>query len=120
MGEYVTIKSYRVERQKEIIGGLQKALEEIGRLIEKQAGKNVSKTGNEHPQIKTGNLLGSITHQIGDGEVVIGTNVKYGEYLEHGTSRMPPYPWLYPAVELRKPEIIEILKSSGARDVSII
>ena len=110
MAESVTIKSYRREREREILDTLQKGLEKVGRIVEEQASKNVDKTGNEHPQVKTGNLLGSITHEVGDGEVVIGTNVKYGKYLEHGTSRMPPYPWLYPAVELKKPEIIEALK----------
>jgi len=110
MSESVTIKSYRKEREKEILDSLQKGLEKVGRIVERQAGDNVKKTGNEHPQIKTGELLGSITHEVGEGEVVIGTNVKYGKYLEHGTSRMPPYPWLYPAVELKKPEIIEALK----------
>ena len=110
MGESVTVKSYRKEREREILDGLQKGLEKVGRIVERQAGENVSKTGNEHPQIQTGNLLGSITHEVGQGEVVIGTNVKYGAYLEHGTSRMPPYAWLYPAVELKKPEIIEALK----------
>ncbi len=106
----VTIKSYRAEREKEIIDGLQKGLEKVGRVVEKQAGLNVSKTGNEHPQIKTGELLGSITHEVGDGEVLIGTNVLHGKYLEHGTSKMPPYPWLFVAVEAKRKEIIEALK----------
>ena len=110
MSESVTVKSYRKEREKEILDNLQKSLEKVGRIVERQAGENVRKTGNEHPQVKTGNLLGSITHEVGQGEVVIGTNVKYGKYLEHGTSRMPPYAWLYPAVELKKSEIIEALK----------
>ncbi len=115
----VTIKSYRKERQEEILNGLQKGLEKVGRLVEKQAGLNVSKTGNEHPQIKTGELLGSITHEVGDGEVLIGTNIKHGKYLEHGTSKMPPYPWLFPAVELKRSEIIDTLQKSGGKNVSI-
>ncbi len=115
----VTIKSYRREREKEILDGLQKGLEKVGRLVEKQAGLNVSKTGNEHPQIKTGELLGSITHEVGDGEVLIGTNIKHGKYLEHGTVNMPPYPWLFPAVELKRGEIIDILKKSGGKGISI-
>ncbi len=119
MGESVSIRSYRKERQKEILDNLQKGLEKVGRLVEKQAGLNVSKTGNEHPQIKTGELLGSITHEVGEGEVVIGTNVVYGKYLEFGTSRMPPYAWLYPSVEVNRQNIIDILKNSGAKGVSI-
>src|SRR4030042_1947923 len=98
----VMVKSYRREREKEILNSLQKGLEKVGRLVEKQAGLNVSKKGNEHPQIKTGELLGSITHEVGDGYVVIGTNLNkppYPKWLEFGTpgGRQPPYPWLYPA-----------------------
>ena len=115
----VTIKSYRREREKEILDGLQKGLEKVGRIVERQAGLNVSKTGNEHPQIKSGELLGSITHEVGEGEVLIGTNIKHGKYLEHGTSRMPPYPWLFPSVEVNRQNIIEILKRSGSKNVSI-
>jgi len=118
----VIIKSYRKERQEEILDGLQKGLEKVGRLVEKQAGLNVSKTGNEHPQIKTGELLGSITHEVGDGHVLIGTNVLHGKGLELGIPRkdgsIVHYPWLFPAVELLKPEIIDILKKSGGKNVS--
>lgn len=119
MSESVTVKSYRKEREKEILDGLQKGLEKVGRIVEKQAGKNVSKTGDEHPQVQSSNLLGSITPEVGEGEVVIGTNVKYGKYLEFGTSKMPPYPWLFPAVEMKRQEIIDILKRSGAKGISI-
>ncbi len=119
----VTIKSYRKEREKEIIDGLQKGLEKVGRLVEKQAGLNVSKTGDEHPQIKTGELLGSITHEVGEGFVIIGTNVLHGKGLELGIPRkdgsIVHYPWLFPAVELKRNEIIEILKKSGGKNVSI-
>lgn len=29
---------------------------------------------------------------------VVGTNTKYGVYLERGTRHMPPYPWFKPAI----------------------
>ncbi|ELY91471.1 hypothetical protein [Natrialba taiwanensis] len=29
----------------------------------------------------------------------VGSPIKYGPFLEEGTSRMPPYPWLQPAVD---------------------
>ena len=110
----VTIKSYRKEREKEIIDGLQKSMERVGALVERQAKENVTKTGSEHPQVQTGRLRSSIIHQVTSegNEIVaeIGTNVEYGKYLEFGTSRMPPYPWLFPAVEMKRPEIIEALK----------
>jgi len=105
----ITIKSYRKERQAEIIDGLQKGLAKAGLIVERQAKINVSQTTG-HPQVQTGRLRSSITHETDISSVTIGTNVKYGKYLEHGTSRMPPYPWLFPAVELKKSEIIETLK----------
>ena len=105
----VTIKSYKKERQAEILLGLQKGLEKVGLIVERQAKINVSQSTG-HPKVQTGRLRASITHNTSPGEVEIGTNVKYGAYLEHGTINHPPYPWLFPAVELKKSEIIEALK----------
>ncbi len=106
----VTIKSYRKEREKEIIDSLQKGLEKTGQIVERQAKINVTQSPPSHPQVQTGRLRSSIMHEVGQGEVVIGTNVIYGKYLEFGTSHNPPYPWLFPAVESSKPQIIEALK----------
>ena len=110
----VIIRSYRKERQAEILDSLQKGLEKVGLIVERQAKKNVfspQPSGKSHPSyVDTNRLANSVTHNVGEGYVEIGSNVIYGKYLEHGTSRMPPYPWLFPAVELKKPEIIEALK----------
>ena len=106
----VTIRSYRKERQAEIISGLQKGLEKVGLIVERQAKINVTQSPPSHPQVQTGRLRSSITHNVSPGEVEIGSNVVYSKYLEFGTSKMSPYPWLFPAVELKKPEIIEALK----------
>jgi len=115
----VTIKSYRKERESEILDGLQKGLEKVGLLVERQAKINVSQSGSKHPQVVTGRLRSSITHNVSPGEVEIGTNVYYGTYLEHGTVNHPPYPFLFPAVESNRQKIIDILKNSGAGRVSI-
>ena len=106
----VTIKPYRKERQAEILDGLQKGLEKVGLIVERQAKINVSQSPPSHPQVQTGRLRSSITHEVSPGEVVIGTNVVYSKMLEFGTSKMPPYPFLFPAVELKKTEIVEALK----------
>jgi len=105
----VTIKSYRKEREKEILDGLQKGLEKVGLIVERQAKINVSQSTG-HPKVQTGRLRSSITHNVSPNEVEIGTNVYYGKYLEHGTSKMPPYAWLFPAVEYSKSQIVEALK----------
>src|SRR3990167_10763439 len=107
----VTIKSYRKEREAEILDGLQRSLEKVGAIVERQAKINVSQTTG-HPKVQTGRLRASIIHETNQDSVSIGSNVVYSKWLEFGTSKMPPYPWLFPAVELKKPEIIEALKGN--------
>jgi HK97 gp10 family phage protein len=52
--------------------------------------------------VDTGRLRASITNQVNpiDSSVIIGTNVKYAPYVEYGTSRMNPQPFLRPAVDM--------------------
>jgi len=107
----VTIKSYRKEREREILDRLQKSLNKVGAIVERQAKINVSQSGSKHPQRITSELFDNIIYEVGDNEVVIGTNILHGKYLEHGhPDGSRHYPWLFPAVELKKSEIKEALK----------
>ena len=110
----VTVKSYRKEREAEIMGGLEKSMGKVGALVERQAKINVSKSPPEHPQVQTGRLRSSIIHQVSkEGNEIaaeIGTNVVYSKFLEFGTSRHSPFPWLFPAVEQNRDKIITLLK----------
>ena len=115
----ITIRSYRKEREREILDGLQKGLEKVGLIVERQAKINVTQSPPSHPQVQTGRLRASITHNVIPGEVEIGSNVVYSKFLEFGTAHNPPYPWLFPAVELKKPEIIEALKNATGREVTL-
>lgn len=61
---------------------------------------------------RTGRLKNSITNAI-DTEanaVYIGTNVEYGPYVELGTSRRNPHPYLRPAAADHADEYRAILK----------
>ncbi len=107
----VKVISHRKEVTENIIDGLQKGLERTGLIVERQARINVSKATG-HPQVQTGRLRASILHNVNPGEVEIGTNVVYGKYLEFGTVKMPPYSWLFVAVESSKQDIIKALKGS--------
>jgi HK97 gp10 family phage protein len=75
----------------------------------------VSEPG-EPPKIKTGRLRASITHRIvyEDAQVVgeVGTNVEYGIYLEYGTSKMAPRPFLGPALDENAEEINEAIEKA--------
>jgi len=133
----VIIKSYRKEREKEIIDNLEKGLSNAGMIVARQAKKNVTRPGPSgilnHWWRDTGELAGSIADEGGNGvfriektinevAVLVGTKVKYGLYLEFGTPRMPPYPWLFPAVESKREEIKEAIKSGGGelKEIEIV
>lgn len=72
------------------------------------------------PAPDTGNLRNSIRYEVEvDGSEItgiIGTTQKdppYGSYLEYGTSKMAPRPWLKPAMEKNK----EFIKKNLAQAV---
>ena len=47
--------------------------------------------------VDTGRLRNSISHTYDDDSAYIGTNVEYAAFVELGTSRMKPRPYLKPA-----------------------
>lgn len=69
------------------------ALEEIGLVAEGYA--------KSACPVDTGRLRNSITHIVDEGGkcAVIGTNVEYAAYVELGTTRQKPQPYLKPAAE---------------------
>lgn len=73
------------------------------RAIRVEAAAKENATHRPGPQVRTGRLRGSITWRLGqdsDGLYAdVGTAVLYGPYLEYGTSRMPAYPFLRPALD---------------------
>lgn len=112
-----------VDNTDEILGELDdainRALEAIGMQVENYAQKELEKP-KEHasapkgkdiirPNVDTGRLVNSITHQVSPQEqaVYVGTNVEYAPYVELGTQKTRAYPFLKPAVT----EHIDELKS---------
>lgn len=65
--------------------------------------------------VDTGRLRNSITHSVeiddGSGVAYIGTNVEYAPYVEMGTSRTTPQPFLKPAVADHASEYRRIVES---------
>lgn len=89
-------------------------LTRLGQRAHDLAHKVVSKTAadiaadaKKFAPYRTGNLRNSIGHDITVGggavEAEIGPTANYGHYLEHGTSRMAPQPYLGPAFDRRVP-----------------
>lgn len=82
------------------------ALEKIGLSAENYAARKCP--------VDTGNLRGSITHEVdaGDNAVYIGTNVEYAPYVELGTSRQKAQPFLRPAASEHGAQYRQILKKT--------
>ena len=49
--------------------------------------------------VDTGALRGSISTEIGQLEAVVGPTVDYAAFVEYGTSRMGPQPYMETAVD---------------------
>lgn len=82
----------------------------------KQIVHHPSIAGNP-PAVDTGTLRRSITYNVNENEKYgrVGSTIKnppYGLYLEYGTSRMRPRPWLRPALEKSLPMIKEFFKNA--------
>jgi HK97 gp10 family phage protein len=87
----------------------------------KNTGRNGSHTASapgEAPASDTGRLAGSITAEK-KGPLLwdVGTDVKYGRFLEFGTMKIAERPWLRPAIEknralFRKRIVVAIEKAS--------
>jgi hypothetical protein len=72
-------------------------------------GANPSKPG-EPPHVQTGRLRSSVAYEIVSATVGrVGTNVKYGRWLELGTRRVAARPWLRRALAEKQDEIRAIL-----------
>lgn len=94
-------------------------VEQIGAAMDKAIAKALVMIGQQAEgnakaicPTRTGRLKNSITNAI-DMEanaVYIGTNVEYGPYVELGTSRRHPHPYLKPAAADHADEYRAILK----------
>lgn len=67
--------------------------------------------------VDTGNLRASIGHlyHYGDGAVEseIGPTASYSSFVERGTSRMAPQPFMAPALERQTPAFLEAMRQLG-------
>lgn len=79
------------------------ALEQIGLIAESYA--------KALCPVDTGRLRNSISHATDGDNEYIGTNVEYAPYVELGTRRMSPRPFLKPAAEGHASEYRSILES---------
>lgn len=67
---------------------------------------HVAAAEGETPNTDTGKLVSSIAaEKVAEAEYDVGTNLEYGEFLEMGTVKMRPRPWLIPALNANKDDL---------------
>ena len=112
--------------------------------LKKQAFK-IELAAKEHAAVLTGRMRASVSTnwagssmsegktgakaQAGDGikkpagpkdlVYVVGTNVKYGPYIEHGTSKMSAQPYLFPAYFMHEGETLLAIAAIMKMDVRL-
>lgn len=86
----------------EIKKAIRSALREIGERAVKYATDIVP--------VRTGNLRSSIAYDADDSQVIIGSDVPYASYVEEGTYRMRPRPYLRPAIVNHLDEYREVIR----------
>jgi HK97 gp10 family phage protein len=116
--EGVSLEWHGDELLKVLASEMEKRLAVVGEVVRGEAVRSLrrkkfppSSLPNTTPAWRTGHLFRSVQYEVGKGQftVRIGTNVRYGLYLEVGTSKMAPRPWLRPALEKSRKRIVGIL-----------
>lgn len=69
----------------------------------------------EAPAIDTSNLVNSIQVERVNTQSNVYTNEEYAEYLEYGTRKMDPRPFLTPAADRARPVFVRRLNELEAR-----
>lgn len=90
----VTTTSHVDDIKTELADRIPVILEALGLQAEGNAVDEITKLG----AVDTGRLRGSISHAHDDEAAYVGTNVEYAPYVELGTYKMAPRPFLRNAV----------------------
>jgi len=80
----------------------------------KKAREHRASAPGQPPAVDTGRLWSSITADFRDDGLTgeVGPTVFYGKYLELGTSRMAPRPFMEPALEQNEPGFIRAVREA--------
>ncbi len=109
--------------QQAIRGHTAKLVEAAAIIVENRAKELITEpyppasAPGQPPHRRTGRLRASISHSAVDQSTLtvrVGTNVKYGMYLELGTRKMAARPWLRPALAQSKAKIAALFARGGA------
>lgn len=91
------VKDYTQQVLDEVDSHTKSVLNEIGKMVAEEA--------KEIVPVDTGALKGSITHEVTNDSVTVGSPLDYSVYVELGTSKMAAQPYIRPAFENNQPKI---------------
>ena len=88
-----------------------------GSMYRRRGVEHVASAPGEPPASDTGRLVQSIRTEYEDGGLAgtVVAGVRYAEYLEFGTARMEPRPFMRPALANRRRAIEDDIRASVAR-----
>lgn len=96
----IIFRSHKDEMDEALKSAIDIGMEAVAQQAEKNALVEVKKLVYDTPEspyyVRTGKLKGSISHKYikETTQAFIGTNIEYAKYVEYGTYRMGPRPFL--------------------------
>lgn len=81
----------------------------------RKAGMDVQRQAQAACPVRTGNLRSSISTTTGWMWAEVGPTASYGAYVELGTSRMRPQPYMQPAADQVLPQLDQALAQIGGQ-----
>ena len=102
---------------------LEKKMKQLSDVARKEAKQEALHAGSVLVQgqatlntpVDTGNLRSSIDFEVGSEDAVIFTPVEYAPHVEYGTSKMAAQPFLRPALDNNKSNIIKVFSQTYAK-----
>lgn len=100
-----------VKDVKESMAGADRFTGDLSGRAKSKSGRPRSLPG-EPPAVQTGLLINSIAHELRPERLAVryGTNIKYGLFLELGTHKMAPRPYLVPAYIRKRKDVLRIIQ----------
>jgi HK97 gp10 family phage protein len=105
------------ETRNEAVQGIQSG-PASGRVYRRGGITHQASAPGQYPMSDTGRLAASVAMQPATPSNLrgqVGTNLVYGRYLEFGTSRMAPRPWLLPSFEKARVKVEDRMRAEIAR-----
>lgn len=87
-----------------------------GRVHRRRSVTHQASAPGEFPKTDRGQLVASLFFKVAADKLsaFFGTKLAYGKYLEYGTTRMAPRPWLRPTLKANEASIVARLKQAVA------